>query len=200
LVGAVFIISEAIPRLFSPEAVRADWMVVVAIVGIGANLLAVLRLEKGQTLNARVVSLHLLEDVFGWVAVLFVAIVMLFVDLPILDPILSLLVSGWVIVQAVRSLIETAKLFLQGVPSTSSVRELEEAFRRIPKVVATHHTHIWSLDGYSNVFSTHLVVEEDCEWEEVCEIKRSVHALTKEFNLEHSTIEIEYERDDCYLK
>lgn len=200
LIGAIFIVSEAIPRLFAPEAVRADWMIAVAVVGIGANLLAVLRLKKGETLNARVVSLHLLEDVFGWVAVLVVAILMLFVDLPILDPILSLLISIWVIVQAVQSLVETGRLFLQGVPSTSSVDELERSFRQIPMVLATHHTHIWSLDGHSNVFSTHLVVAEGCEWSDVCEIKKAVHALTIDFNLEHSTIEIEYEGDDCQLK
>lgn len=199
LFGAVYIITQAIPRLINPEPVKAGWMILISILGIGANLLAVLRLKEGETLNAKVVSLHLLEDVFGWAAVLIVSIVMLFIDLPVLDPILSIVISAWVIIQAVRSLFDIAKVFLQGVPNAPSVRELEEKFCGIPKVMATHHTHIWSLDGNSNVFTTHLVVNPACSREDICRIKADVYEFTKDFNPKHSTIEIEYEGDDCRL-
>ncbi len=200
LFGAVYIITEAIPRLVNPEPVKAGWMILISILGIGANILAVLRLKEGETLNAKVVSLHLLEDVFGWAAVLVVSVVMLIVDLPILDPILSMVISGWVIIQAVRSLFDIAKVFLQGVPSSSSVKELRQLFCEIPMVLDAHHTHIWSLDGHSNVFTTHLVVKAECSREDICRIKDTVHELTKEFNPEHSTIEIEFDGDDCRLK
>jgi cobalt-zinc-cadmium efflux system protein len=141
----------------------------------------------------------LLEDVFGWVAVLVVSIVMLFIDFPILDPLLSLVVSAWVIIQAVRSLFEISKVFLQAVPKAPPVDELERNFLEIPEVIASHHTHIWSLDGNSNVFTTHLVVHPDCDHEDICRIKAAVQSLTSGFNPEHSTIEIEFEGDDCRL-
>lgn len=199
LLGAIFIITEAIPRLLAPEPVKAGWMILVSILGIGANFLAVIKMKEGETLNAKVVSLHLLEDVLGWAAVLFVSIVMLIIDFPVLDPILSIVISGWVIVQAVRSLLETAKVFLQAVPSTSAIHELDQRFCEIPEVIETHHTHIWSLDGHSNVFSTHLVVSPGCTRDDICQIKEMVYELTKEFNPKHSTIEIEFEGDDCRL-
>ena len=199
LIGAVFIIREAVPRLFAPEPVKAGWMILISILGIGANFLAVLRLKEGETLNAKVVSLHLLEDVFGWAAVLLVSIVMLVVDIPILDPLLSIAISVWVLIQSIQSLSETVRVFLQAVPSQSAVKELERKFCEIPKVLATHHTHIWSLDGHSNVFSTHLVVSSTSNRGDVCRIKSAVYELTQEFNPEHSTIEIEYEGEDCRL-
>jgi cobalt-zinc-cadmium efflux system protein len=199
LFGAIFIIQEAIPRLISPEPVKAGWMILISIVGIGANFLAVIRMQEGKTLNAKVVSLHLLEDVFGWAAVLLVSIVMLIVDFPILDPILSLVISVWVLVQAIRSLVETAKVFLQAVPGESAIREIEAQLCEIPDVIGIHHTHIWSLDGHSNVFTTHLIVNPQCTRDDICRIKTAVYELTEGFNPEHTTIEIEYEGDDCRL-
>ena len=198
LFGAIYIITEAIPRLLDPQPVKAGWMVVISIFGIAANFAAVVRLREGETLNAKVVSLHLLEDVFGWAAVLLVSIVMTFVDLPILDPILSVVISLWVIIQAVRSLFDIAKVFLQGIPNVS-LDTLNQRICEIPDVLNTHHTHIWSLDGSSNVFTTHIVVDSQCTREAICQIKDEIHTLTKEFNPEHSTIEVEYDGDDCRL-
>ena len=93
LIGSIFIISKAIPRLIHPENSDAKGMMWFAILGIIVNGAAVLKLKKGTSLNERVVSLHLLEDVLGWVAVLIASIVMQFWDVPILDPILSILIE-----------------------------------------------------------------------------------------------------------
>jgi cobalt-zinc-cadmium efflux system protein len=97
IIGSIFILQEAIKRLAHPEQADAKGMIVLAIIGVGVNLAAMLRLRKSGTLNERVVSLHFLEDVLGWIAVLMGSIIMLFTDLPILDPILSILISGYIL-------------------------------------------------------------------------------------------------------
>jgi cobalt-zinc-cadmium efflux system protein len=86
IVGSIFILVNAIPRLLNPEPTNAQGMIVFALVGIAVNGLAVLRLRSSKSMNARVVALHLIEDVFGWVAVLIMSIILLFTDYYILDP------------------------------------------------------------------------------------------------------------------
>lgn len=96
LVGSILILFEAIPRLIHPETVHVNGMIFLAIWGVLVNGAAVLKLRGGETQNERVVRLHLLEDVFGWIAVLIVGIVMLFVNLPILVPILSVGITFYI--------------------------------------------------------------------------------------------------------
>jgi len=197
--GSVLILIESIPRIIHPEAVRADWMIVIAVVGIVVNGTASLRMKDGKTQNAKVVSLHLLEDVIGWAAVLVVSILMLFWDWKILDPLLSVGISIWVIVNVVKNIQQTIRYFLQGVPSDISVRELDEKIKVIPAVLDVHHTHIWSLDGDANVFTTHLVVDANCTHEDVCRIKQAIYAIAKGCNAAHSTIEVEFDGDECTM-
>ena len=90
VVGSVFILQETIPRLWQPETPNVQGMFWLAILGIVVNGAAVLKLQKGTSLNEKVISLHLLEDVLGWAAVLVGSVLMYFFDLPIIDPLLSI--------------------------------------------------------------------------------------------------------------
>lgn len=84
-----------------------------------------LRLQGGKIQNERVVMLHLLEDVFGWAAVLVVGVTMLFVDLPILDPILSIVITLYILWNVFKNLRETTSIFLQAIPSNIEIKQLE---------------------------------------------------------------------------
>ena len=97
VVGAVFILRETFARLLHPQKPLAEGMIFLALLGIIVNGAAVLRLKKGKSLNEKVVSLHLLEDVLGWAAILVGSIIMLFKEIPILDPLLSLLITFYVL-------------------------------------------------------------------------------------------------------
>ena len=88
--GSIIIITHAIPKLLSPTETNSKGMLLLAILGIVINGAAVLRLQKGKSLNEKVVSLHLLEDVLGWVAILIGSIFMMYFDAPFLDPLLSI--------------------------------------------------------------------------------------------------------------
>jgi len=200
IAGSLFILSEAIPRLFNPQHSNAQGMALLAVVGIAVNGLAALRLRGGQTLNAQVVAWHLLEDVLGWIAVLIVSIVLLFRDIHILDPLLSILITTYVLINVLRNLRKTIALFLQAVPESIDLGAVELALLAIPNVKSTHHTHIWSLDGEHHVLTTHLVVEADASKDELLRVKSDVTALAQNLNFEHTTIELEYEDENCAMK
>jgi cobalt-zinc-cadmium efflux system protein len=193
IAGSLLILSEAIPRLGRPERPSAQGMLLFGIVGILVNGLAALRLRGGRTANARVATWHLLEDVLGWAAVLGVSVVLRLRDLPILDPILSILVTAYVFYNAIAKFRQTLSLFLQAVPEEISVDQIERGLLAIDGVESVHHTHVWSLDGEHHVLTTHVMVNEDRSRDEVCQIKNRLGALTAGLNIEHTTVEIEYE-------
>jgi cobalt-zinc-cadmium efflux system protein len=198
LVGSAFIIiAEAIPRLRHAVHPTAQGMLVFAIIGVVVNSIAFYRLRRGATLNAQVVTWHFLQDVLGWVAVLVVSIILLFADVPILDPILSLLVTVYVLYNVVGMLRQTMALFLQAVPQSLNVDEIERRLRAMDYVQGTHHTHVWSLDGEHHVLSTHIVVGVDTSRQEVLRLKRQVRELTKAMDVSHTTIEVEFGDEEC---
>ena len=199
LVGSVFVLSEAIPRLFAPEPAYAPGMLLFAAVGIGANGLAAWRLRGKRSLNARVAAWHLVEDILGWIAVLVVATTLLFVDLPILDPLLSIGISIYILYNVGRNLRQTLRLFLQAVPEDVDLAELERRFGSLHDVLSAHHTHVWSMDGAQHVLTTHLIVAEGTTKDAVCAVRDAASRLCEEHDFAHTTIEIEWGEDACHM-
>lgn len=200
LAGGVLVLSQAIPRLINPEHSNAQGMLVFALVGIAVNGLAALRLQRDNGLNSQVVAWHLLEDVLGWAAVLVVSIVMVFWDIHILDPLLSILITLYVLWNVLRNLRRVLALFLQAVPENYNVAEIESKLMSMENVQSVHHTHIWSLDGENHVLTTHVVVDECTNRDQILALKREINDLTAELEFSHTTLEIEYEDEDCRMK
>jgi len=197
ILGSGFILTRVIPRIFNPQAVRPEGMLYLAILGIIVNGIAVLKLKGGQSLNRDVVSWHLLEDVLGWVAVLIVSIVLIYQDLPILDPLLSLAINFYILYNVISRLKKIMNIFLQGVPGEIKIEGLEQKIADQPQALAVHHTHVWTLDGEKYFLSTHLIVSDKSSKEEVIDLKSRVKTLLAEEEIEHVTVEIEYENEDC---
>ena len=197
LVGSGFIIANAIPRLFSPEPIDAKGMIILAVLGIIINGAAVLRLKKGTKIAEKVVSLHLLEDVLGWFAVLIVSIILLFADIPILDPILSLLITAFVLKNVVQNFGQIIKIFLQAVPDGYNIAEIENKVIELhPSILEIHGTKLWTLDGDSNIMTFHMCVKNKPDINEIVGLKRSVKNTLHELGIEDVTIEIE-NLDNC---
>ena len=197
LIGLVVIVTRAVPRLLDPQPVYTPGVIVFAIIGILVNGAAVLRLKGSRSINEKVVSWHLLEDVLGWVAVLIGSIAMTLWDLPILDPILSILISLYVLWNVLRNLQKVFLVFLQSAPPSFDPQQFAAAAAEIPNVQSVHHTHSWSIDGERHVLSTHVVVRRSAQSEEIAEAKRQVRALLDPHEFEHITIETESEGDAC---
>lgn len=189
--GSVFILSEAIPRLLSPEPVSGVGMLVIAIVGVVVNGLAVLRLRGGARLNQRVVFLHLIEDVLGWAAVLVGSIVLLVLDLPILDPILSIAITVFVLAKIVPNLRAALRIFLQYTPEDVDVQEITDELSAVADVAEVHDVHLWTLDGTYTVFTAHVVVDAHVDWPQIEELKERLRRRAHELGISHSTFEFE---------
>ncbi len=197
--GSVFVLYRAIPALSNPTPPNANGMLVLALVGVAVNGAAVLRLRGESGLNARTAMLHLMEDAVGWVAVLIVSIILLIWDIPILDPILSLGITAWVLYNVYHALRKTGQLFLQAVPDEISINELEAELRAIPSVQDVHHTHVWSLDGEQNVFTTHLVADSSIGRQQMVDIKCDARDIAQKHGFSHATVEVEYVGETCSM-
>jgi len=198
--GSIVILSKAIPRLFNPQTANAPGMALIAVVGILVNGAAVVRLQGERSMNARVVAWHLLEDVLGWIAVLVVSIVLLLSDLYILDPILSILITLYVLYNTLSNLWKTASLFMQAVPENIDLDQIDEQLRAIPEIRSTHHTHVWSLDGEHHVLTTHIVIGEETSKDDVVCIRSEIQDVLRGLAFAHTTVEIEFGDDDCGME
>lgn len=188
--GSIFIIVEAIPRLQAPEVTMSEGMAALAVIGIIVNYLAMRVLQRGHSLNERVVSLHLFEDVLGWVAVLVGAIVIYFTDWYIIDPLLSLLIAGIILFNVIRNLKEAIDIILQKVPKDIDVDLLTDELSEIKSVLDVFDLHVWTLDGERIILSVHLVVAPGLNREDLIEIKNRARERVRAHGIGHSTIEI----------
>ncbi|MCG8574243.1 MAG: cation diffusion facilitator family transporter [Flavobacteriales bacterium] len=200
LLGSAFILIETIPRLWAPEESNAKGMILLAVLGILVNGAAFFRLKKGESLNEKVVSLHLLEDVLGWVAVLIGGIAMLIWDIPILDPILSLLISGYILFNVFRNLKKAVKIIMQGSPSQEALLAVKTYFDTHPKIIGHHDLHLWTMDGIYHILTVHLIISKETYHEDISELKKEIRAeLKTQNNIEHPTLEFELEGENCEL-
>ncbi|MCP5468549.1 MAG: cation transporter [Deltaproteobacteria bacterium] len=190
--GSLFILSETIPRLLNPEHVNSRGMAGLAIVGIFFNSIGFLRLTKGASLNERVLSLHLLEDVLGWVVILIGSIIIEFWDNHLIDPIMTIGFTVFILWGVIKKLKETFNVLLQGVPSYINISEIKNALISLTGVSAVHDVHIWSLDGETNIFTAHIVLEKTIMGE-AFELREKIKKILENFQIKHSTIEIETE-------
>ena len=200
-IGSIFIIKEAIPRIITPETADVKGMMWFAILGIIVNGAAVLKLKKGTSMNEKVVSLHLLEDVLGWVAVLIASVAMQFFNIPILDPILSILIALFILYNVFKNGKESIRIILQATPVSISVDKIKKEIIKHKSVESIHDYHLWSMDGDYNVFTAHLLlVDKNTSWQKSSIIKEEIRKiLHKKFQLEHITLELEISEDCGYI-
>lgn len=199
IAGSVYVIYEALGRIVHPQHSDAGGMLVFAIIGILVNGYAAWRMSSGKTLNEKVVSWHLLEDLLGWVAVLIVAIVLHFKDIQYLDPALSLFITLFILWGVSKRLKETVYLFLQAVPADINLNEIEQRIALTAHVHSLHHTHIWSLDGERHVFTTHVKLEKLESFDQLQKVKEEIKLILGEYHFEHFTVETELDIENCQL-
>jgi len=194
--GGVIVVAEAIPRLLHPETTYAPGMFFLAIGGLLINGLAALRMRGGRSLNERIVTWHFLEDVLGWAAVLAASVIMWIWDVPWLDPLLSVLITMYVLWNVVRHLRQTLVIFLQGIPASVRLEDVEKAIRTTPGVEDVHHTHIWSQDGEHHVLTAHVVTKEGAvtTFEEATQLRVLLKKRLTRFGISHATLELELDR------
>ena len=197
IIGSLSILFFAILRLWDPPMPDAGGMIWLAVLGIVVNGAAVLRLKKGESLNERVVMLHLLEDVLGWVAVLIVGIVLFYFDLPILDPLLSIGLSCYILWNVFKNFGKTVTIFLQKKPASFDEQNFKEKLIGSNLITSVHDIHAWTMDGQYGVLTLHIKVSQSAEKEQIVRMKDAIRKIASNFGINHTTIEVEYADEDC---
>lgn len=193
LFGSAVVIYNAVLRIINPVEIDYNGMIIFAVVGVIVNYAAAFFTRQGDSLNQKAVNLHMLEDVLGWVVVLVGAVVMRFTDFALIDPIISIGVAIFILINAITNLKEAIDLFLEKAPSGIDISEIENHITEIDGVLGVHHIHIWSMDGNNNYATMHIVTNADHH-----EIKEKVREELSEHGIGHATLELEAEGEHCH--
>ncbi|AFM14251.1 cation diffusion facilitator family transporter [Turneriella parva] len=189
LIGVALVIRESVERLLKPEQADAKGMLLLAVLGVAINGFAALRVKKGHSLNERAVYLHLLEDVLGWIAVLVSSIVMIFFNLPFLDPLVSLGISLFILFNVYKNLRSVVRILLLEVPGHVKLPEFESAVRGLKHVKDLDDLHLWTLDGQNHVLTMQVIVSDKLGFSALRNIKHEIRELARGRGIMHTTIE-----------
>lgn len=195
LVGSLVVIFNAIKRIINPVSVNYNGMLFIAIFGMIINFIAAYSTREGNSLNQKSVNLHMLEDVLGWVVVFIGAIIMRFTDISIIDPILSIIVAIFILINVIKNLKSIIDLFLEKIPIGIDIENIKTSILNIKGIEDVHHIHIWSIDGSNNYATMHIIVTKSDS-----SIKEKVRNILKDFNISHVTIELETASEQCQDK
>jgi cobalt-zinc-cadmium efflux system protein len=178
--------------MIHPVAIHYNGMLITAVIGVCVNGAAAFVTRKGESINRKAVNLHMLEDVLGWAAVLIGSVVIRFTGWVIIDPIMSVAVALFIIINAVKHLKAVIDLFLEKTPRGIDVSAIKEQLCAIEGVSDAHHIHIWSMDGQHNCATMHLVVEDYSS-----DLKRLARDVLRAQGIAHATLELELASEQC---
>lgn len=193
LLVSLLIFREAYHRLMLPQQVLAGPMVGVATVGLGANALVAWRMHDPQShdLNLRSAYLHVLGDLGASIAVVCGGLIMLLTNWHIVDPLLSIGIGLLIVVAAIRLLLETGHILLEGVPRDINLNEVAETVQAMPGVNGVHDLHIWTVCSHIYSLSCHVEVLPE-QRPQADRLVADINALLKDkFRITHSTIQID---------
>ena len=193
IVGSIFVIYNSIKRLINPVPINYNGMIIFAIFGIIINFLATYFTKDGHSLNQKSVNLHMLEDVLGWVVVFIGSLIMKFTDISLIDALMSMGVSSFILINALKNFKEIIDLVLEKTPTNISIEDLKHHICEITGVIGVHHLHLWSIDGSTNYATMHIVTNE----QDIHEVKKKIKEMLRENQIAHTTIEIERENEKC---
>jgi len=188
MTGSVLVILGNITKLFHPQAVNDEGILWLGIIAISVNVIASLVVRKGKTQNESILSLHFLEDTLGWVAVILMAIVLRFTDWYILDPLLSLVISIFILSKAIPRFWSTLKIFLDAVPEGVDIKQVKSDLKQLDHVASLNQLNLWTMDGLEKNAIVHVCLKE-IEQMELC--KESIRSKLKDCGFQNITIEID---------
>jgi cobalt-zinc-cadmium efflux system protein len=192
LVGvSVFVAVDAVERMFAPPPVRSGLMLVVAVLGLGANIAsaAVLHSSHRHSLNMRGAFLHVLGDALGSVGAIVAALAMMFFGWQLADPIAALVITVLILVSAWRLVRESVDVLMEAAPEHVDMADLGREIRAVAGVLDVHDLHVWTVTSGYHAISAHVDVAEDAHCPTVL---RDLQAVARErFDLSHTTFQLE---------
>ena len=195
MVISVYLVYEAINRIVKPEEVDARWMFWLGLLGLAANGISVLVLEreKNKNINIKAAYLHLLGDALTSVAVVIGALLIWYFQVIWVDAVVTIIISIYLFVHTLKLLKQSAKILMQMAPPGISIPEIKARLETMNLLRNIHHIHVWNLTDKIIHFECHAELEVDVKISETNKILTLVEKiLHDEFGIEHVTIQFEY--------
>lgn len=192
MTGSVFVILENLTKLFHPQPVNDEGILWLGIIAVTINVLASLVVRKGKTKNESILSLHFLEDTLGWVAVILMAIILRFTDWYILDPLLSLVISFFILSKALPRFWSTLKIFLDAVPEGVDIEQVKSDLEQLEHVSSVNQLNLWTMDGLEKNAVIHVCLEQIDDMEAS---KTAIRHHLKDIGFHNITIEVDSDQD-----
>jgi cobalt-zinc-cadmium efflux system protein len=200
IILGLYLIVEAVRRLFAPEPLLGGWIMAAAGVALVVDVVTAWLLwamSKGS-LNVKAAFLHNLTDAGASVAVLIGGAAIYSLDWRWVDPLLTLVIAGYILWMSFGLLKKTSTILMEGISGPVEIDAIQDAVESLDGVIDLHHIHVWDLDENHKAMEAHLVVSQDLSMSEMEALKRKAkHLLNTDFDIRHSTLETEIEGADC---
>jgi len=199
LSASVFVMSQAVPLILHPGSVNDSGMIWLSVLGIIFNGAAVFRLKGNQSINQKVVRLHLLEDTLGWIAVLIGAIVIHYTSFHWIDPLLGTSIAIYIAYNAVINLRDSLRIFLQAIPDNTNQQFIQNQLLAIDGVDSIHDVRTWTIDGSSHIYTLHVVAQKGITASDYPHLKEEIRHELSHSGFQFVTIEIDSFEESCAL-
>ncbi len=199
IVIGVYLIYEAILRFFDPIGVDGWMVVIVASIALLIDLAtALLTFSMSKTsMNIRAAFLHNVADALGSIAVILAGTLIIWYDWRLIDPIVTLLIAGYILWMAFSEIGGTIHILMLGSPEDMDIAEVLTAASAVTGVAGLHHAHLWQMQEHEVALDAHLVVQAG-QWDRADAIKAKVRGMLQDrFDISHVTLELESAEHAC---
>ena len=193
--AALLLFRESILRMFNPVPIRGALMLIVATIGLLANLFSVLLLRESarESLNVRTAYLHLIGDTLSSFGVVTGGIVVILWNWYLIDPILTVLIGIYILKEGIKAFIESVEILMEAAPPDIDPDEIKKVVESIDGIANIHHLHVWRLDDKSILLEAHVDMESDIKVSEADAIREKIQrVLHDEFGIGHVTLQMEF--------
>jgi len=204
LIGiAIFLIIEAFHKFYHPEAINSIWVIGLGALSIVLNAASVLLVKDDahDNMNIKAAYLHLLTDVMTSVAVVGGGVLMYYFELFWIDPVISALIALYLIWASIGLVKESSAILMQFTPEGVNIEEVIASIEEESEIANVHHIHIWKLDDNHIHLEAHLDFNEDITLSASNQVIDTLEKkLHDTFDVEHTTFQCEFNRDDSKEK
>lgn len=189
----VFLFIEAAQRFAHPQPIRGVTMLIVASVGLVANVIGSVLLHRGakRSTNIKTAYLHLFTDAISSVGVILGGVAISLWNIYWLDPLLTILIGLYIVKEVLGILKETVHTLMEGVPVGLSVPEIGSAIAALPGVRGVHHVHLWSVGEHDTHFEAHIVADDEPLHSADGIRTKAAKMLAERFDIDHATLQME---------
>lgn len=193
---AGLIVWEAYERLQAPPSVASGSMMIIASIGLLANLTSawvlVRKSDTKDNMNVRSAYLHVLGDALGSVGAIVAGLLMLLFDWNIADPIISVVVALLILRSAWGVIKHAVHILMEGTPVTINATEVKQSLEKINGVLDVHDLHIWTITSGLDSLSCHLLIEDDADSQII--LQQAIELIEQTYKIKHTTIQVETSR------